>query len=70
MIRCRLAHLMAKKNMKISDVARQTGLNRSTVAALYHERASRVELDAINRLCGFFGCAVGDLFDHEQDRSA
>jgi putative transcriptional regulator len=64
MIRCHLAALMAPRNLNISDVSRQTGLNRSTVAALYHGRAARVELDAIDRLCRLFGCALGDLLEY------
>lgn len=48
--------------MKIMDVARETGLNRSTVTRLYHETAQRVELDAVEKLCQLFDCEVGELF--------
>lgn len=63
MIRCHLSLLMGRDKLKVSDVARETGLNRSTVTALYHERASRIELDAIEKLCRLFNCGVGDLFE-------
>lgn len=63
MIRCRLSRLMGEHKMSIADVARETGLHRNTVSLLYHETAQRVELDAIDRLCRLFKCAVGDLFE-------
>lgn len=49
--------------MKIMDVARETGLNRNTVTLLYKETAKKVDLDTIDKLCEFFDCEVGDLFD-------
>ncbi len=49
--------------MKIADVARETSLNRSTITALYQETASRVDLDAVERLCELFQCQVGELLE-------
>ena len=67
MIRCHLSRLMGERKMKIADVARETGLNRNTVTLLYKETATRVDLDAVDKLCGLFECDVGDLFSHEQE---
>lgn len=64
MIRCHLSRMMGERKMKIMDVARQTGLNRSTVTRLYNETAQRVELDAVEKLCCLFDCEVGELFEH------
>jgi len=63
MIRCHLSSLMGRDKLRISDVARRTGLNRSTVQALYRETATRVELPAIEQLCALFNCKVGDLLE-------
>lgn len=64
MIKCHLSTLMGMKKMKMVDVAAQTGLHRNTVAALYNERAERVEAIAIEKLCELFECKVGDLFEY------
>jgi len=61
-IRCNLSRLMGEKKLKVVDVARETDLNRSTVSSLYHETAARIELDAVEKLCRFFGCQIGELF--------
>ncbi|OAN87864.1 Cro/Cl family transcriptional regulator [Marinobacter sp. EhC06] len=63
MIKCHLSKLMGEKKLKIVDVARETGVNRGTVTRLYHETASRVELETIEALCRYLGCDVGDLFE-------
>lgn len=67
MIRCHLGRLMGEKKANIVDVARATDLNRSTVGALYHETAVRVELEALDRLCKFFNCKVSDLLEYVEN---
>lgn len=63
MVRCHLSRLMGERKLKIADVARETGLNRNTVTLLYRETASRIELDAVEKLCELFDCRIGDLFE-------
>lgn len=67
MIRCHLSTLMGRNKLRIADVSRRTGLNRSTIAALYRETTTRVDLPAIERLCRLFNCNVGDLFEYVPD---
>lgn len=67
MIRCHLSTLMGRDKLRVADVARLTGLNRSTVTALYKETATRIDLPAIDQLCRLFGCQVGELFEYLPD---
>lgn len=67
MIRCHLSRLMGEKKMKVVDVARDTGLHRHTITALYKETAQRIEIDAIDKLCKLFNCDVGELFEYVED---
>jgi len=62
-VRCHLSSLMARRELRVSDVARLTGLNRSTITALYRETSTRVELPAIEKLCALLKCHVGDLLE-------
>ena len=55
---------MGMQKMNIADVARETGLHRNTITLLYKETATRVDLDAIEKLCRLFKCEVGDLFEY------
>ena len=63
MIKCHLSRLMGERKLKISDVARETGLHRNTVTLLYDETAVRVDMEAIDKLCQLFGVAVGQMFE-------
>lgn len=63
MIRCHLSSLMGRDKLNISDVSRATGLNRSTITALYRETATRVELPALEQLCMLFKCSIGELLE-------
>lgn len=58
---------MGERKLKVMDVARETGLHRNTVSLLYKEEAKQVDMEAIDRLCVFFGCRVGELLEHVPD---
>ncbi len=68
MIRCHLSTLMRRDELRIAEVSRLTGLNRSTVTSLYKETSTRIELPAIEQLCRLFNCQVGELFEFVDDR--
>ncbi|WP_394805206.1 helix-turn-helix domain-containing protein [Kordiimonas aquimaris] len=66
MVKINLSRLMGERKLKISDVARDTGLNRGTITRLYHETAERVELEAIEKLCIYLECDVEDLIEIQE----
>jgi len=70
MIKCHLSRLMGERKLKLVDVARETGLHRNTITLLYDESASRVDLDAINKLCNFFNCSIEQLFEYIPDEKS
>ncbi len=63
MIKCNLSKLMGEKKLKVTDVVRDTGINRGTITRLYHETTQRIEFDALETLCRYFHCTVGDLIE-------
>ena len=67
MIRWRLHEEMGKRRLKITDVARETGLAWDTVFSIYHGRAKGVALTTIDKLCTVLGCQPGDLFEYRKD---
>ena len=50
MIRCHFARLLGERKLKISDVARDTGINRGTLTRLYYETAERLERERGRRV--------------------
>ena len=67
MIKCHLSKLLGEKKLKISDVAKDTGINRGTITRLYHETAVRVEFDVLEQLCVYLGCDIADLLELNTD---
>jgi putative transcriptional regulator len=62
-IQSRLSRLMGERRVRIIDVARATGISRNMLSKLYYDRAHRVNLTDIAKLCEYMGCSVGDLFE-------
>jgi putative transcriptional regulator len=58
--------MMGERKMKVVDVARETGLHRNTITLLYNETATRIDLQAIESLCKFFQCSVGELLEYKE----
>jgi putative transcriptional regulator len=54
---------MGEKKLKISDVAKDTGINRGTITRLYHETAVRVDFDVLEKLCVYLECSVSELIE-------
>ena len=54
---------MGERRVRIMQVARATGVSRNLLAKLYYDRARRLELDDIAKLCDYFQCSLGDLFE-------
>jgi putative transcriptional regulator len=61
MVRSHLHRLMQDRQLKAAELARLAAINRSTVSALMAQRATRVDLDALERICIVLGCGIGDL---------
>jgi len=63
LIRSNLIALMQQRQFKVAELARAAGINRSAVTALANNRASRVELATLERLCIVLGCQLADLLE-------
>ncbi|MNP79679.1 hypothetical protein D3C76_1775830 [compost metagenome] len=67
MVKCHLSRLLGERKLKISDVVRDTGINRGTLTRLYHETAQRVELRDMETICQYLNCQVGDLLELQDE---
>jgi putative transcriptional regulator len=69
MIRCYLSRILGERRLKISDVARDTEINRGTITRLYHENFTRLEIDVVDALCKYLNCRIEDLFEFIPDET-
>lgn len=64
-MRVYLARLLGEHKKKISDVSRDTGINRGTLTRMYYETIERVDLDVLDALCNYFQCPIEALLEPE-----
>lgn len=58
---------MGERRIRISELARAIDVHRNTITLLYEDKAARVELEVLSKLCEFFKCSVPDLLEYEPD---
>ena len=62
MILCNLAAIMGERRLKISKVAADTGISRTTLTALYYDSGKGVQFETANILCEYLDVGLSDLF--------
>lgn len=67
MIENRLSRLLGERRMSISELERRTGIPYTSLHALYHGTAKRVDLKTLDRLCAALDVRVGDILEYRPD---
>lgn len=57
---------MAEKFITISQLSKETGLSRTTLTAIYYEKAHGIQYNTLIALCLRFKCQPGDLIEVER----
>ena len=57
--------LLAKQRKKTADVAEATGISKSTLTALYYERAKSPTLDTLKKVSSYLGVTIDEFLDVE-----
>lgn len=63
MIRVHLSRLMGEKRLKIADLARDTGLSRTTLTRLYYEESERLDFETLEKICRYLEVEIADLLE-------
>ncbi|MDO5542048.1 MAG: helix-turn-helix transcriptional regulator [Acinetobacter sp.] len=66
MIICKLPMLLAERRMRVADLIRGTGINKTTLHKLYNGDLTRIDFETIDRICDFLDIQVGELFVFEK----
>ena len=49
------------KILKVADLVRSTGINKSTLHKLYNDESVRIDFETIDKICIALDVGVGDL---------
>lgn len=70
MIRYRLKERIADREFRegrhitVSEIAKETGVNRTTLSKIGNQRGYNTTTDVLDRLCNYFQCGIEDLVEH------
>lgn len=64
MIKNRLAVLLAERNLKITQVAKDTGISRNTITSTAQNDSKMIQLQTIDVLCNYLGITPADFFEY------
>ena len=53
--------LMAQKHINITQLSAAIGILRNTIASIYHEKTTRIDIKTITVICNYFECTLNDL---------
>lgn len=61
--RIRLRELLAERNLKITQVSKDTGISRTTLTGIFYSEKKGVQIQTMNVLCNYFRITPGELFE-------
>lgn len=64
MIRNRLSELLSERGLKISRVAKEVEIARSSLTSMVQNESEMIRYDAIERLCTFLNISPNDFFEY------
>lgn len=67
-VHCRLSSILGEKRIKMAELVRMTGVSKTTVNAMYHDKVQKIDYSVINRICKSLGCTVSDLIEYVPDQ--
>ena len=68
MIKSNLAVLLAERKMRVADLVKETGINKSTLYKLYNDESVRIDFETIDKICSALDIGVGDLLIYKKEQ--
>lgn len=64
LLRNNLAILLTERQLRISDVSKNTGISRTTLTALYSNKSKMIQMETVNKLCQALHISPVDFFEY------
>ena len=68
MINNKFSRLLGERLLKISKVAEDTGISRTTLTNLYYRRNSAISFEVLDKLCKHLNCQIIDIIECKNDK--
>ena len=64
MIVVNLDVMLAKRKMKVSDLAEQVGITLANISILKNGKAKAVRFETLDKICEILDCQPGDILEY------
>lgn len=64
-IHCRLSTLLGERRIKMAELSRLTGVSKTTINAMYHDRVRTIDYSVLERICTSLDCGISDILECE-----
>ena len=69
MISNKFSAMLGERLIKISKIADETGISRTTLTNLYYRRSTQISFDVLDKLCKYLQCSIGDILEYKEPYS-
>ncbi len=66
MIIVNLDVMLAKRKMKVSDLAEQVGITLANISILKNGKAKAVRFETLDKICEVLECQPGDILEYQE----
>ncbi len=66
MIIVNLDVMLAKRKMKVSDLAEQVGITLANISILKNGKAKAVRFETLDKICEVLDCQSGDILEYQK----
>lgn len=66
-IHCRLSTLLGKRRIKMAELSRMTGVSKTTINAMYHDRVRKIDYGVLERICMALDCGLSDVLEYVEE---
>lgn len=63
MIVCKLGNILKRRGIKVSTLARDTGVSRTTITSLVRGHSNGVQYDTLSSLCKYLNVSIDMIFE-------
>lgn len=63
MIVCKLGNILKRRGIKVSTLARDTGISRTTITSLVRGHSNGVQYDTLSSLCKYLNVSIDMIFE-------
>lgn len=66
MISNKFSRILGERLIKISTIAKDTGISRTTLTSLYYRRSTAISFEVLDKLCTYLDCGIEDIIEYQR----